>query len=1075
MGVFKMKKPLLMILFTFLYNALMAQSTQVSDQKINRLIKELSDRSPVMRANAAKSLGRYGKAAAPAIPTLIKLLRDDTGLDVIEQDMYTLTEKVVGKTSVSYCAGDALASIGEPSVEPLLRRVPLYFEVEKYTDEAMIGKIQRILRDIGEPAVVPLLEYLHSPDEKFRYFALYPLCGIKDSRTVNPLINMLNDKSSGWRGDVAQALGNFSSDPRTTKPLLAVLENDSITYVRRHAIWGLDSKKDLIVVNTFIDILLDEDDNLRRAAAEALSKIKNPLAIEPFIKTFKKAEDWRLRRECLRGLMNWRNKQEIIDVFLIALQDRHAEVRKSGVGALGGIWEPTNFTEKAIICVAQGDWDECVDIGSEAVKPLFVALRDANSETKIGAAKALGEIKDTSAVNPLIEVLHNKDDNVRRHVALSLGWIKDPRAAEPLITLLHDESRWVRETAVTALGNIGPGALDSLIPASEDPDLIVRSGAVTAIGMIRHQRSFDALKSAINDEESEIRKKAVEGLVNQMDDPRWYDTIINILFDENVEGDYYIVKALGEHRDPRAVEPLLSVLKKHDNTNVRRGAIISLGLIGDVRAVKPLIKFLKRGNLKTSAATALGKIDNPDAVDALVSAVRKKFVHAAFALARLKDTRAVPVLILVLGRTYPESWRKAAVNMLGELKDPRAVPALAEMLDGYEVEDYCAVVTQALGKIGAPAAEALIARMKHKKPMVRVSVVKALGEIDDPIVIPPLLEALKNEEVRATAVKALGEKKDPIVVPTLIDMLQDKRFSVRQAASHELGKMKDPRAIQPLIQAFKDEDYRIRSYAAKALAGMGEEAMEPLINCLKDPKFRTRAYAVRTLGMIEDSSTVDLFLSALKDEAVPVRLNAIEALEKYENEYRVLTALEEVALHDTNEDVRRSAVRKVTNREILADIAEYDPSELIRKMAQFGMLEQDSLYQVIQTELNLTLRKEALHRITDDPILAEISLNEKDAAISWPAVRKIRDQFYLMEVLNKSSDQNVLIEVIEKITDQSVLVDIARHGWKGFSSGRIRWNAIRRLSDISALEDIAMHDPDDAIRRKAEKRLEELR
>lgn len=1036
-GIFKMKKPLFLIIFTLLTSVLTAQTTQVSDQKITKLIKELSDSDPVIRYYAAKSLAKYGKAAAPAISGLIRLLDDGTHLTAIKFDPSStrdiFNQEVAFYTSPSLSAEDALAKIGEPSVKPLMKKL-------EYSNSWITMKIKRVLAKIGEPAVVPLLEFLHSPDKRKRIISLQPLGFIKDSRTIDPLLHALNDENKNVRSYVIRALG---------------------------------FKKDLIVINTLIDILLDKDDTQRVDAAKALSNIKNPLAIEPFIKTMKESKDWKLRRACVRGLKNWRSKEEVIDAFLFALQDNHSEIRNIGADALGR-WKPANFAEKAIYCVAKADWDECVNIGAEAVKPLISVLTDTNSEVQIAAAEALGDIGDPSAVNPLIDILHDENRDVRRHVAQALGWIKDPRAVEPLLHLLNDENRWVRETVVTALGNMGQSALDFLIPASNDPDLNIRAGAVQAIGMIRSPQSFDVLKSSLNDEEAGIREKAVKGLVNLMDDPRSFDIFISILFDDKVEGDVAIVEALGEQRNPRAVEPLISVLKKHKDRKVRITAISSLGLIGDERAVKPLIKALKRRDLHGWAATALGKIDDPEAVNALVLTLRKNSITAAFALARLKDTRAVPVLIPVLGKPYQDDTRKRAAEALGELKDSRAVPALAKMLDGYDVLDFHNVATQALGKIGLPAAEPLIARMKHEKKVVRRSIVKALGKIDDPITTPPLLKALEDEDVRTTAVKALGEKRDPTAVPALIDMLQGNSSYIKDEAAGALGKIKDPRAIQPLIQALKGRS-NVQQHAAEALAGMGKQAMEPLIASLTDPDFKIRAGVIKALGMIEDSSVVDVLLSALKDEAVPVRQNAIKGLEKYENERRVFAALEEVALHDTNRDVRRSVVRKVTNRDILAEIAENDPSELIRKMAQYGMLEQDALYKIFQTEVNYTLRKEALERITDDSLLVDIALNNEDSGITRPTVRRIRDQSCLMEVLNKSSDHIVLLEVTKNITDQSVLIDIARHGWKVYSSGRIRETAIKRLLDKTVLEDIAKHDRSKSIRMEAEKRLKELK
>jgi HEAT repeat protein len=67
--------------------------------------------------------------------------------------------------------------------------------------------------------------------------------------------------------------------------------------------------------------------------------------------------------------------------------------------------------------------------------------------------------------------------------------------------------------------------------------------------------------------------------------------------------------ALGRLRDPRAVEPLVAALT-HEDVHLRRVAVRSLSNIGDPRAVQPLIARLKDESwmVRSNAAWALGVI-----------------------------------------------------------------------------------------------------------------------------------------------------------------------------------------------------------------------------------------------------------------------------------------------------------------------------------------------------------------------------------------------------------------------------------------------------------------------------------
>jgi HEAT repeat protein len=118
---------------------------------------------------------------------------------------------------------------------------------------------------------------------------------------------------------------------------------------------------------------------------------------------------------------------------------------------------------------------------------------------------------------------------------------------------------------------------------------------------------------------------------------------------------------LGNIKDPRAVEPLIAILKG-TNSSDRINAIKALGIIKDPRAVEPLIVAMKdpNGNVQLSAAEALGKYGEP----------------------------AVEPLIAVLKDSDPNARRNAAYA-LGEIDDPRAVSTL---LEAWKERDFTVIV-----------------------------------------------------------------------------------------------------------------------------------------------------------------------------------------------------------------------------------------------------------------------------------------------------------------------------------------------------------------------------------------------
>ncbi|MGD0858729.1 MAG: HEAT repeat domain-containing protein [Terracidiphilus sp.] len=222
--------------------------------------------------------------------------------------------------------------------------------------------------------------------------------------------------------------------------------------------------------------------------------------------------------------------------------------------------------------------------------------------------------------------------------------------------------------------------------------------------------------------------------------------------------------------------------------------------------------------------------------------------HAAEALGRSKDPRAVDPLIAALKDTGDTPLRGIAAKALGETKDPRAVEPLIEALRSSE-SVVCWEAFRALGEIKDPrAVEPMLGILKdpYRYAAFSVTVLEGFGTQ----AVEPVIAALKDpsSRVRQTAVLLLGKFEDPRSVEPLNAALQDPDRLVRIGATEALGKIKDPSAVVPLVAALKDKDLSVRFGAAKALGQIKDaRAVDPLIAALNDPAFPTSGRS-RSLG-----------------------------------------------------------------------------------------------------------------------------------------------------------------------------------------------------------------------------------
>lgn len=178
------------------------------------------------------------------------------------------------------------------------------------------------------------------------------------------------------------------------------------------------------------------------------------------------------------------------------------------------------------------------------------AEKDKYINVRVMCAKAIANLKDTSAVTPLLYCLNNKDENykVRLACADALGKIGDRYAVAPLIAVVKDEdekSVYLRESAASALGMLGDiRAVDPLVSILETQKGIwskftfLKERVIEALGKLRlddNERVFNALKNSLMDESPQVRINALEAIMDS-ENPMAIETIKKCMIeDEDLE------------------------------------------------------------------------------------------------------------------------------------------------------------------------------------------------------------------------------------------------------------------------------------------------------------------------------------------------------------------------------------------------------------------------------------------------------------------------------------------------------------------------------------------------------------
>ena len=211
---------------------------------------------------------------------------------------------------------------------PLIR---VFSDGLKLNDDAravIVAALVEIRQPLAAEKVFELLEY---DDPAVRIAGLFALSELGDARAVEPLLEVLNEQSSGLKLQrrAAVALGMLG-DARAVEPLVRLLSHDD-ELVRFAAVSALGELGDSRAVEPLTDLMNGQDEDLQEQAVIALGKLGEVHAVTPIIRLLGNSGGWdgslsrgkHLREDVLKVLGKF-NEQRAIKA-LVSLYAGYSE------------------------------------------------------------------------------------------------------------------------------------------------------------------------------------------------------------------------------------------------------------------------------------------------------------------------------------------------------------------------------------------------------------------------------------------------------------------------------------------------------------------------------------------------------------------------------------------------------------------------------------------------------------------------------------------------------------------------------------------------------------------------------
>lgn len=292
------------------------------------------------------------------------------------------------------------------------------------------------LQLVGKPAIPGLLEALKDESWNVRDAAAETLGLIGNLSAVPALIEAMLDQEKSAFSSAVYALEMIAMDHEDVADLYPLLSYDD-PYARLGAAYALKEKAGEEGIQGFIDLVrygISGDKHEFEKAAECLSKIGQP-AIPALVETLQDENE--VLRRLAAQVLSTIGDPSALPAMIAAMNDESIDVRQDVVTGLGGFGQSALpiLLETIVGDDDNNSWNAYSAlrwIGAPASKELF-ALLDQNDEKKRkSVASTLGFIqidtKDETLLNRLLNALDDENPNMQKGAAETLTTIRTPEA-----------------------------------------------------------------------------------------------------------------------------------------------------------------------------------------------------------------------------------------------------------------------------------------------------------------------------------------------------------------------------------------------------------------------------------------------------------------------------------------------------------------------------------------------------------------------------------------------------------------------------------------------------------------------
>lgn len=634
---------------------------------------------------------------------------------------------------------------------------------------------------------------------------------------------------------------------RTEESILKALHSDDHSVVRQAA---FDAAQDDVksAVPKLVELFTSESVGVQEAVEFSLRKIRGAEAVELVI-PYLRSEEVTVRNIAMDILreINGDNLGALIDL----VSDEDPDIRIFAADILGTSGSPLALAPlcKALTDDPEINvrYQAAISLGTlknpDAAKYLCQAIQD-EEWVQYAVMEALAKIRDTSCVDILLDALQTSSPLVASIIMDALGDINNIKAAPYLLAFIEKSSGPLRIKALkstiqilgpNSLALLGAQQLNSLqdymlegLKENNDETLKVVLQGLASIGVRPEvtQAVLELVETINPDLQQELLQASLDCLIKI----GYNEKLEEALESENSVLRKIAIEACGvlEGKAGRfALKRHFEILPPEDKS--RTIELLSEG--SDEHDIPFFVNHLASdmdpailcASLNFVGVMQLHLPAAPQMLELLMHqdpTVRETALEACLAL---EDEETVMKIVSLIDSEDPE-MRKIAVYTMGSVNAEYFIDELTRAMDDSS-EQVRKTALQAIG-YALPPCDAknnvLMLAISDDSREVRLSAVEMLGENVTEATIPALLSSLADPDdwVKVRALEALGGYQVVEAIPHLVEMMHNNSELVQLNIINTLTQIGGDQAFQALMNFLSYDNAEIQEAAQEAITNL---------------------------------------------------------------------------------------------------------------------------------------------------------------------------------------------------------------------------------------------------------------